>query len=959
MPTPSDSATDGRHVFISHSSEDAGVAEKVCRTLEAAGLATWICSRDIQPGQTWAGAISEGLEQAGALVLLFTANANGSEHVLREVDLAVKQKVPILPVRLDNTPLRREVEYYINVAHWIAAPEGRIEPLLEKITDGCHSLLGSPKSAVALPLTQPRQKEKRREISTVQSESAPSRANETDARIVVDRLLREAGWDIEDKSQVSTEESSKDGRADYVLKDQRSRPLAILETKRFSKDPYEAKEQARAYAESLTAPFIILSNGREHYFWEYSMGDARPVVGLPSRADLETRANLRQHRSADLSTAMAALPLPTHFRFKGDDVEARPYQLECLRTADQALLAGRRRMLFEMATGTGKTLTIAMLMKRWFQLGLCSRVLFLADRIELAKQAKETFDDYLRDHPATILFGGKRSLEGQIVVGTLDTVAGQLGPGGFGHAYFDLVVTDECHRSIYNSHRATLGHFDAVHIGLTATPNPGELHWINSHERQLVRSTYMFFDCWDSVAQEGRPTFAYTLQDGIREGHLSPYEIYVAESRLTFEGAEYDDEQIAFSNWGRTAESEDRLRLIIEEYFRVEEERSQQRPRKTIVFAVSERQAVILERLFNKLLPDETCLRIAEQTGKSPAEVRQSFAQKITCYSNNGKPKTIIDRFKFDPLPVMAISVDMLDTGYDHKEIENLVMLRPTTSAIKYAQMRGRGSRLCPRIGKTGFLIYDFVNNTANFNDPGQQYHQPGPGGPRPGPRPQPEPEDGPITGPDEPPLPPPHRGFTLIPSGILEDEFRHRSYVVVGPEGLQIDRQRYQDEWQHRIAELQESDPVVRKILAGEEITEDEWEELGQKLNAPDFWFTEPSLRTAFDQPTGSLNDFIRAALGVYQFPTREERVQRAFTAWVAEHSSSISPDQGRMLSLLRNTVLASLRDTAYQKITSDMFNRAPFTLLGGRKRLETLFGGRERLDSIVEELNRLIVAA
>jgi type I restriction enzyme, R subunit len=94
-----------------------------------------------------------------------------------------------------------------------------------------------------------------------------------------------------------------------------------------------------------------------------------------------------------------------------------------------------------------------------------------------------------------LLYGGKRSLEGQIVVGTLDTIAGQLGPGGFGHAYFDLVVTDECHRSIYNTHRATLAHFDAIHIGLTATPNPGELHWVSEHERQLVRSTYLFFDC--------------------------------------------------------------------------------------------------------------------------------------------------------------------------------------------------------------------------------------------------------------------------------------------------------------------------------------------------------------------------------------------------------------------------------------------------------------------------------
>jgi len=149
--------------------------------------------------------------------------------------------------------------------------------------------------------------------------------SEADARIVVDRLLRDSGWDIEDKSQVSTEEAAADGRADYLLKNQRTQPLAVVETKRFSTDPYSAKGQAKDYAVSLCAPFVILSNGREHYFWEYDAGDARPIVGMPSRADLERRANLRQHRTGSLQTTLHALPLPTRFRFKGEDVDARPY----------------------------------------------------------------------------------------------------------------------------------------------------------------------------------------------------------------------------------------------------------------------------------------------------------------------------------------------------------------------------------------------------------------------------------------------------------------------------------------------------------------------------------------------------------------------------------------------------------------------------------------------------------
>ena len=785
-------------------------------------------------------------------------------------------------------------------------------------------------------------------------------ASEASARIVIDRLLREAGWDVENAAVVATEEAAADGRADYVLKNQRTQPLCVVEAKRFSVDPYSAKEQSRAYAQQLAAPFVLLSNGREHYFWDLVDGDARPILGFPSPADIERRANLRLHRAGDVRTSLAALPLPTRVRFKGEDVEARPYQLRCLEAADTALVAGRRRMLFEMATGTGKTLNIAMLMKRWFQTATISRVLFLADRIELAKQAKDTFDDYLRGYPCELLYGGRRTLEGQIVVGTLETIASQLGPGGFGHAYFDLVVTDECHRSIYNSHRATLAHFDAIHIGLTATPNPGELHWVSDHERQLVRSTYMFFDCWDSVAQEGRPTFAYTIREGIQEKFLADYRIYAAESVLTFEGTEWEDEEIGFSDWGRNAESEDRLRLIIEEYFRVEEERPQPHPRKTIVFSVSERQAGILVRLFNRLLPDAACLRIAQQTNRSPSEVRESFAAKITCYSNNGNPRPIIDRFKFDPLPIVAVSVDMLDTGYDHKEVENLVMLRPTTSAIKYAQMRGRGSRLCPRIAKTSFLIFDFVGNHTRFNDAAVEYHRPKTVGKRPSPGPPggESPGPGPEPTPPPPPGPPEPRGFIHIAEGLLEDTIRRRELIQIGPEGMAIDRRDYLDRWREKVVELQNSDPVVRKILAGESVTADEWEDLARRLNAPAWFFDEGALRQAFDQPSGSLSDFIRAALGLYKFPTREQRVERAFAAWVAEHSSSINPDQARLLSLLRNVVRAAVSEQQYVALDAGIFTRPPFTFQGGRARAEALFG-RDKLAAILQELNDIIRAA
>lgn len=787
--------------------------------------------------------------------------------------------------------------------------------------------------------------------------------HETDARILIDRLLRESGWDIEDKSQVSTEEAAADGRADYLLKDTRCRPLAVIEAKKFSVDPYSAKEQALAYAQGLPVHFVVLSNGQDHYYWDYAEGDARPVMGLPSQADLERRANLKLHRHGPLTQVFGALPYPERFRFKGEEITARPYQLDCMRAADAALAAGRRRMLLEMATGAGKTLTIAMLIKRWFQAGLISRVLFLADRIELARQAKQdTFDDYLAQWPGALLYGGKHSLEGQIVVGTLDTIAGQLGPGGFGHAYFDLVVTDECHRSIYGSHRATLEHFDAIHIGITATPNPGELRWVSETERQLLRSTYLFFDCWDSARQIGKPTFVYDIQQGIQDGFLAAYEIYLAESRLTLEGADWEGDEIAPGQWERDFTSEDRNKLMVDEFYRVEAERPlaegiAPHPRKTIVFAVNERHAVQLERLFNQALSDDQVLSLATQYHLNPGQVRAGYAQKITSYSNNGFARPLIDRFKYDPLPVIAVSVDMLDTGYDQKDVENLVMLRPTRSAIKYAQMRGRGNRRCeknPRgeqIGKTSFLIYDFVGNSEQFNDPGKRYDRPKAVGRQVREKPADEEEEGAIIISTLPPVSPPQREFVTIPLGSLEDEFLTQKYLLVGPQGLQMDRRRYLDEWQAVIQRMKDVDLAIQSIAEGGEVSDTELERLSARLNAPEFWFNEKTLRKAYGQEVGSLFDFIRAALGRYRFPTRQERIESNFQAWV--QSRSLHPGQAKMLRLLRNRFLAG------ETIDITVFNRdTTFRQIGGRRKMEQLFG-EAGLRTIIEELNARVFTA
>jgi type I restriction enzyme R subunit len=566
---------------------------------------------------------------------------------------------------------------------------------------------------------------------------------EADSRIVIDRKLREAAWDIEDKTQVATEEAVKDGRADYLLLDGRGRPLAVVEAKRFSKDPTTAKAQAEEYARSLKAPFIFLGNGEVTYFWDYEQYPERLVQSFFTRGDLERLVALRSQRHL-----LNTIPIPKSVRFGSDEREVRNYQQKCLIKVDEAVEAGKRRLLVEMATGTGKTFTVALLLKRFFQAGRAQRVLFLADRIELARQAKEeTFDVYLSEYPSVLLTGGRRSREGQITVGTLPTITSQLGVGGFSSGYFDLVITDECHRSIYSSYKHTLLHFDAIHIGLTATPDIGRYAFASDTEKKLIRNTYEFFDCWNPLTEQGKPIFAYGILDGIKDKYLADYDIYVAKTRITAEGISFEGEDYSPTDLERLISFEDRIQLQVKEFVRIESSREGNGFRKGIVFACTKLHAAQICRFLNAEYP--------QWHGK--------YAEVIT--TDIADPKAAIRRFKREEMPVIAVSVGMLDTGFDAPRVENLLMMRPTRSAILYQQMRGRGSRLCKRPDgslKNSFLVYDFTDNSERFNDPKFDPTKPPPGTGAVVTRPR-------IMPPPQPPKP--ARGdLKIVPVGSVQD---------------------------------------------------------------------------------------------------------------------------------------------------------------------------------------------
>jgi type I restriction enzyme R subunit len=369
--------------------------------------------------------------------------------------------------------------------------------------------------------------------------------SEADARIDIDQLLRDAGWDPADKQQVRTEihvshmvhnadalvsslltdETSKSAtsrRVDYILLSADGKPLAVIEAKRIGIDPYRAKQQALAYARAIGAPFIFLSNGEVIYFWDYAEGDARPVASFFSRRDLERLAHQRKNR-LDLSL----LPIIEDYIRAGEVRFVRPYQQDCMAAMDSAILLAKRRFLAELPTGTGKTDLTVLYLKRLLEAGYAERILILVDRESLARQAIDAVQDLLPGYSSYWLKAGTAPQHKQITVCLLQTMMSRY--RSFTPGYFDVVVTDEAHRSIYGAWRPALEHFDAFHIGLTATP-----------ARYIERNTYQFYHC------EGcQPDFSYSIEEAFRNGYLCRYKF--AEGITALLSEEFTEDGVEYS----------------------------------------------------------------------------------------------------------------------------------------------------------------------------------------------------------------------------------------------------------------------------------------------------------------------------------------------------------------------------------------------------------------------------
>lgn len=282
--------------------------------------------------------------------------------------------------------------------------------------------------------------------------------NEAFSRILIDKALEYSGWDLLNPQQIQFEFHTVNGRADYLLKDNLGRVLCVLEAKREDNDPYDAKEQARGYAENLQAPFILLSNGREHWFWNFERAgqrDAYRIECFPSREDLE---RLRLKNLQPPRPVQTEIIAPSYLRQLRPDLKLRSYQIRAIdEIAKHFDDAGLRKFLLEMATGTGKTLLCAALIRRFLLTRNAERVLFIVDRIELAKQTMEDFNVVLGEFKPVIYKTARRTgelLGSSVVIATIQSLMmdGRYREE-FTPFYFDLVINDEAHRSIYGDAR--------------------------------------------------------------------------------------------------------------------------------------------------------------------------------------------------------------------------------------------------------------------------------------------------------------------------------------------------------------------------------------------------------------------------------------------------------------------------------------------------------------------------
>ena len=617
--------------------------------------------------------------------------------------------------------------------------------------------------------------------------------NEATARIKINRLLERSGWrffadgnqpaNVRLESNVAIRqtdlealgddfEKTFNGIIDFLLLNTRGFPLVVLEAKSEEKQPLVGKEQARKYARAKNCRFVILSNGNLSYFWDLERGnpyiitsfpapesvasyskiepDPARLIDAPVRADyiaLTQRPNYASEAAWKNEAERSGFIQSNNLRF------LRDYQLSAVHSLQRAVKNGEDRFLFEMATGTGKTLTAAAIVKLFLRSGNSSRVLFLVDRLELEEQARKVFTSLLSADYRTVIYKEKREdwRAAEIVVTTVQSLL-------FNNKYqtlfsptdFDLVISDEAHRSISGNSRAVFDYFVGYKLGLTATPRDylrgfrktvPYVRDLREVERRLLLDTYRTFGC-----ESGQPTFRYSLLDGVKAGHLINPTVVDARTEVTTQLLTEEGFVVIFTDETGDEQEESYKQKEFEKRFFSEAtnqvfcrtflENALRDPvsgelGKSIVFAVSQNHAARLTQTLNEMadvmFPGKYQSDFAVQVTSQISDAQQfaiNFANNRLMGSAN-----LLSTYRTSKARV-CVTVGMMTTGYDCTDILNLGLFRPIFSPSDFIQIKGRGTRkhsfleqlfdssieaTVAQPNKTAFKLFDFFGNCEFF----------------------------------------------------------------------------------------------------------------------------------------------------------------------------------------------------------------------------------------------------
>jgi type I restriction enzyme R subunit len=770
-------------------------------------------------------------------------------------------------------------------------------------------------------------------------------SKEASARIKINKLLEEAGWRfladengpanitletgvsitpeyMEEKFGDDFEKTSK-GFIDYLLVDTNGYPVALLEAKRESIHPLNAKEQARKYAHAAKVKYIILSNGNLHYLWEIERGNPQVISRFPSPETLGALKQFMPERAKLVNEPVEAdyialSQLPGYARrpewtdpaLKAGFIEQnklrflRPYQMGAIKAIQQAVGEGKDRFLFEMATGTGKTLTSGALIKLFLRTGNARRVLFLVDRLELEDQAKRAFLLYLKNDYSVCVFkeDPQNWRKAEVVVSTVQTLlAGNKYRDQFEPTDFDLIISDEAHRSIGGNSRAVFEYFHGYKLGLTATPRD-YLKGVEekdiqedprAYEMRLLKDTYTTFGCGD-----GRPTFRYTLLDGVRDGFLINPITIDARTEITTQllsdkgyavvtkDSEGEEHEETFLN--RDFEKKFFSPETNAEFCKAFLDHALQDPitgeqGKSIVFCVSQAHARKVTEILNVMAHARWPGRYHSDFAVQVTSLVQGAQQMTINFANNTLlgNSPLLPGYRTSKARV-CVTVGMMTTGYDCEDLLNVVLMRPIFSPSDFVQMKGRGTRKwtfshnerdeqghTETVSRTkdAFKLFDFFANCAYFENTFDY--------------------DAKLTvvvPKDEPGHSRDFIGGTgKFHEHLAADPLTGVTTSVVGEQGMKIDREMFRDRFEQRI---QGDADIRRNVQAGN------WDQVlhyiqTEVLNKPQEFFTLEKLRKAYTVDRKlSLREVVEKIFGIIaRFKLKDELLEEEFQKFVSIH--------------------------------------------------------------------------